>query len=65
MAKAAKKPREQELYEKEFGREPETRFPDDPDWNYRGSKAEREEMEQRFGFGEEPVVIEGQEELEI
>jgi len=54
---------EREQYKKNRGRDPETRFPEDPDWQYRGSKAEREAMEERFGFKEEPVVIEGQEEL--
>lgn len=54
---------EAENYAANTGREPETRFPDDPDWLYRGSKAEREDLEQRLGLGEEPVVIEGQEEL--
>ena len=53
-------------YEKEMGR-PAARLPDDhPDawqWDYRGTKAEREEMIDRLGLGDEPVVIEGQEEL--
>lgn len=54
---------ERENYSQNTGRPPETRFPDDPDWNYKGTKAEREALEERFGLGEEPVVIEGQEEL--
>jgi hypothetical protein len=40
-----------------------TRYPDDPDWRYRGEKSEREELERRLGVLEEPVKIEGQEEL--
>jgi hypothetical protein len=51
---------ERERYRENVGKEPETRFPDDPDWRYRGTKSEREELERRL---EEPVVIEGQEEL--
>jgi len=59
------KKREEELYAKEMGREPVTRFPDDPDWTYKGSKGEREELAQRIGIigDDAPVVIEGQEEL--
>ena len=58
--------RQKELYTKDTGHEPETRFPDDPDWNYKGTKQEREELAQRIGIIEDddlPVVIEGQEEL--
>lgn len=54
---------EEELYEQLTGKKPETRFPDDPDWRYRGTKREREELEDRFNLGEEISVIEGQEEL--
>lgn len=54
---------EAESYSENTGHAPETRFPDDPDWNYRGTKTEREELERRFGLTEEPIVIEGQEEL--
>ena len=59
-------------YEAEMGRPP-TRLPDDhPDawqWAYRGTKAERETMLERLGGlcpeapVDEPVVIDGQEEL--
>jgi hypothetical protein len=45
-----------EKYTRNVGHPPITRFPDDPDWNYRGGKVEREKLE-------EPVVIEGQERL--
>lgn len=50
-------------YEENTGRKPVTRYPDDPDWRYRGEKSEREELERRLGVLEEPVKIEGQEEL--
>jgi hypothetical protein len=51
---------ETELYRENVGRDPETRFPDDPDWEYRGTKAEREELAERI---REEAVIEGQEAL--
>lgn len=38
---------ETELYRENVGKEPETRFPDDPDWLYRGTKEEREELARR------------------
>ena len=58
---------EKKLYRELTGKEPETRYPDDPDWRYKGSKREREELEERMGIGDDdvPVVIEGQEELPI
>ena len=58
---------ERENYTQNTGRDGEARFPDDPDWNYRGTKAERDALGKRFHLGEEddeaPVVIDGQEEL--
>lgn len=63
------KEREEEIrerYRELTGREPEDRFPDDPDWKYKGGKGEYAELQRRLGFLEEddgPVKIEGQEEL--
>lgn len=61
--------REEELYEKEKGR-PATRLPEDhPDawqWEYRGGKAEFEQLQQRLGIVKDdggPAKIDGQEEL--
>lgn len=54
---------EEERYERATGKRPETRFPDDPDWSYRGTKKEARELEDRFGLSEEISVIDGQEEL--
>lgn len=57
--------REKKLYEEEVG-PVETRFPDDPDWKYRGRKDEKDDLLDRFGLRDEelpPAVIEGQEEL--
>lgn len=57
-----------ERYRETVGKEP-GRLPDDhPDawqWDYRGTKAEREELAERFGWMEEepPPVIEGQTDL--
>lgn len=46
--------KEAERYRENVGRDPVTRFPDDPDWRYRGTKEEREELERRvLGEGEE------------
>lgn len=59
--------REKKLYEKEVG-PAETRFPDDPDWLYRGRKEDKESMIDRHGLADElppAVVIEGQEELPL
>lgn len=53
-------------YQSSVGKPPETRFPDDPDWNYKGTKAEREELLGRLGLvddDEGPPLIKGQEEL--
>lgn len=55
------------FYEKEMGRPP-TLLPDDhPDrwqWDYRGTKAEREELLDRLDLSDEaPVVLDGQEEM--
>lgn len=55
-------------YEAEMGRPP-ARLPDDHpyawQWEYRGTKAEREDMLERLELGkpEEPIVIAGQEEM--
>jgi hypothetical protein len=47
------------VYEKEMGKPPDNRYFDDPDWLYRGSKEEREELrrqvEQTFELDEEIV----------
>lgn len=59
--------REKKLYEKEVG-PVETRFPDDPDWRYRGRKEEKEAMLDRHHLRDEelpPAVLEGQEELPL
>lgn len=59
---------EEERYRQVTGREP-ARLPEDhPDawqWEYAGSKADREELLERLALHEEdePVVIEGQEEM--
>jgi hypothetical protein len=50
-----------EEYRRATGKAPETRFPDDPDWFYRGTRAEREELRERMF--DAPVVIEGQQQL--
>lgn len=42
---------EERLYRENVGRDPVTRFPDDPDWRYRGTKAERDELLEKI---EEP-----------
>lgn len=58
--------RELERYREALGRDPEERFPDDPDWKYRGGKGELVELQRRHGLLDEddaPVKIEGQEEL--
>lgn len=34
-------------YRQNTGKDPVTRFPDDPDWLYRGTKDEREDLERR------------------
>ena len=63
------KTREEEIrerYRELTGREPEDRFPDDPDWQYRGGKGEFAELQRRMGLLDEedgPVKIDGQEEL--
>jgi hypothetical protein len=55
-------------YEAEMGKAP-ARLPDEhPDawqWAYRGTKAERTELAETLGLGEQdaPVVIDGQEDL--
>lgn len=59
--------REKKLYEREV-KPVENRFPDDPDWRYRGRKEEKESMLDRHGLRDEelpPAVIEGQEELDV
>lgn len=58
---------EEKLYRELTGKDPKSRYPDDPDWKYKGSKREREELAERMGIGDDdgPVVIEGQEELPI
>lgn len=61
------KEREKQLYEEEAG-PADTRFPDDPDWSYRGRKEEKESMIDRHGLRDEelpPAVIAGQEELPL
>lgn len=56
----------EELYEEATGKKPETRFPDDPDWLYRGRKEEKDEMLDRHGLRDGSLaIIEGQEELEL
>lgn len=60
--------REVESYKASVGKEP-ARLPDDhPDawqWDYRGTKKEREELAERFGWLDEepPPVIDGQTDL--
>lgn len=49
-------------YIRAVGHPPRNR-PDDPDWNYTGTKEEVEELKRRLGLSEEPEVIEGQESL--
>lgn len=54
-------------YEQEVGHPPRNLPDDHPDkwqWEYTGTKAEREELRERLGLPEEPpAVVEGQEEL--
>lgn len=62
------KTREEEIrerYRELTGRDPETLYPDDPDWNYKGGKGEYVELQRRLGLLEddEPVKIAGQDEL--
>jgi hypothetical protein len=55
-----------ERYRELMGKEPITRFPGDPDWEYKGGKAAFEELQRRMGILDdeaEPRKIEGQEEL--
>lgn len=49
-------------YTRVVGHPPENR-PDDPDWNYRGTKEELKELRKRLGLKEETDVIDGQMEL--
>jgi hypothetical protein len=64
-----KRSREEELYVAEKGRPPERLPEDHPDawqWEYRGSKAEYEDLQGKLGLLKEdgaPAKIEGQEEL--
>lgn len=56
----------EEEYEELMGKKPVTKFPGDPDWEYKGGKAAFEEAARRHGLIEEdaePRKIEGQEEL--
>lgn len=50
-----------ELYRESTGREPVTRFSDDPDWNYAGSSDEVEALRQRLDRIEDERVMRGQE----
>ena len=55
-----------ERYLAEVGKEPAVLPPDHPDlwqWEYRGTRAEREELAERVRLTEEPALIEGQESL--
>jgi hypothetical protein len=55
-------------YEENVGRPPVNRFEDDPDWLYRGTKKEREELKRSLGLlddEESTVLLEGQEELPL
>lgn len=66
MPPRSNKTREEILYEEMLGRPAETRFPDDPDWLYRGGKKEFEERMRELGLLKDegsPVKIKGQEEL--
>ena len=67
--RSGEKTREEKWYEEMFGRPP-SRLPEDhPDawqWEYRGGKAEFEEMQQKLGLVKDdggPAKIDGQEEL--
>ena len=50
-----------EEYKKNVGKPPETCFPDDPDWQYMGTKEEREALEQRVTMMEDERALRGQE----
>ena len=55
-----------EQYIRETGRDPRNLPEDHPDhwqWNYRGTKEEREALATTMGLTEDRPVIEGQEEL--
>lgn len=54
-----------ELYRKNTGREPVARFPDDPDWEYEGSREEREALKQRIDALEDERVMRGQGVLDL
>lgn len=58
---------EEDLYTEATGREPETRYPDDPDWSYRGRKEEKDALGKKLGVVDDDVtgVIEGQQELPL
>lgn len=49
-------------YTRAVGHPPENRE-DDPDWNYRGTKDERERLKKEMGMSDEPEMIPGQMEL--
>jgi len=55
-----------ERYLAEVGKEPVVLSCDHPDlwqWEYRGTRAEREELAEMLGLAQEPALIEGQESL--
>lgn len=61
-----KERRQQKLideYRRNTGRDPVTRFPNDPDWEYEGSKKDREALEQRISMIEDERALRGQEVL--
>jgi hypothetical protein len=49
-------------YTRNVGHPPENRE-DDPDWNYRGTKEELEELKRKMGLSDEPEMIPGQMEI--
>jgi hypothetical protein len=49
-------------YTRAVGHPPENRE-DDPDWNYRGTKDERERLKKEMGMSDELEMIPGQMEL--
>jgi hypothetical protein len=49
-------------YTRSVGHPPRNRE-DDPDWNYRGTKEELEELKRKMGLSDEPEMIPGQMEI--
>ena len=49
-------------YTRNVGHPPRNRE-DDPDWNYRGTREEIEELKRKLGLSDEPEIVPGQMEI--